>query len=78
MIISMSEPRLPKVEMNLVRPKDPVVGRVVSNELCLNGKSSSFVKHLVLDVSNTKLAGSFCYLQTIRGINLDKFCIWVL
>ena len=59
MINSMSEPRLPKVEMNLVRPKDPVVGRVVSNELCLNGKSSSFVKHLVLDVSNTKLAGSF-------------------
>jgi ferredoxin--NADP+ reductase len=55
----MSEPRLPKVQMNLVRPKDPVVGRVVSNDLCMNGKSASFVKHLVLDVSNTKLAGTF-------------------
>lgn len=55
----MSEPRLPKVQMNLVRPKDPVVGRVVSNDLCMNGKSASFVKHLVLDVSDTKLAATF-------------------
>ena len=45
--------------MNLIRPKAPAMGRVVSNELCMNGKSASFVKHLVLDVSGTPLAGNF-------------------
>ena len=55
----MTEPVLPDVEMNLVRARDPVVARVVSNELCMRGKSASFVKHLVLDVSNTTLAGAF-------------------
>lgn len=45
--------------MNLIRPKAPAVGRVVSNELCMNGKSASFVKHLVLDVSGTPLADNF-------------------
>lgn len=45
--------------MNLVRPTAPVVGRVVSNELCTRGKSASFVKHLVIDVTGTPLAGAF-------------------
>ena len=45
--------------MNLVRPTDPVVGRVLSNELCMRGKSASFVKHLEIDVSGTPLAGKF-------------------
>lgn len=49
----------PKPRMNLVRPARPVTARVVSNELCMRGKSASFVKHLVLDVSGTPLAGSF-------------------
>ena len=52
-------PVLPAVRMNLIRPKAPAMGRVVSNELCMNGKSASFVKHLVLDVSGTPLAGNF-------------------
>ncbi len=55
----MTEPILPDVQMNLVRASDPVIARVVSNELCMRGKSASFVKHLVLDVSNTILAGAF-------------------
>ncbi len=45
--------------MNLVKPSQPVIGTVVSNELCMNGKSASFVKHLTIDVSNTPLAGTF-------------------
>jgi ferredoxin--NADP+ reductase len=45
--------------MNLVRPTAPVVGRVVSNQLCMRGKSASFVKHLEIDVANTPLAGTF-------------------
>ena len=52
-------PILPQVRMNLIRPKAPAMSRVVSNELCMNGKSASFVKHLVLDVSGTPLAGNF-------------------
>ncbi len=52
-------PTLPEVRMNLIRPKAPATGRVVSNELCMKGKSASFVKHLVLDVSGTPLAGNF-------------------
>ena len=52
-------PTLPDVRMNLVRPRAPAAGRVVSNDLCMNGKSASFVKHLVLDVSGTPLAGNF-------------------
>lgn len=53
------EPRFPEVRMNVVRPRQPVVGTVISNELCLRGKSASFVKHTVIDVSGTPLAGAF-------------------
>jgi len=42
-----------------VRSRQPVTARVVSNETCLKGKSASFVRHLVLDVSGTPLAGAF-------------------
>lgn len=49
----------PQVSMNLVRPRQPVIGTVVANELCMRGKSASFVKHTVIDVADTPLAGSF-------------------
>jgi ferredoxin--NADP+ reductase len=52
-------PSFPKARMNLVRPARPATARVVSNELCMRGKSASFVKHLVLDVGGTPLEGSF-------------------
>lgn len=55
----MPEPDLPTVKMNLIRPTKPATARVISNELCTRGKSASFVKHLVLDVSTTPLAGNF-------------------
>lgn len=45
--------------MNLVRPSRPVSARVASNESCMRGRSASFVKHLVLDVGDTPLAGAF-------------------
>lgn len=47
------------VQMNLVRPKAPVMGTVIANDLCMRGKSASFVKHTVIDVSGTPLAGAF-------------------
>lgn len=52
-------PQLPSAALNLVRSRQPVTARVVTNESCLKGKSASFVKHLVLDVSGTPLAGAF-------------------
>ena len=52
-------PTLPAVKMNLVRAREPVAARVTYNELCMRGKSASFVKHLEIDVSNTVLAGNF-------------------
>ncbi|MGR8920881.1 MAG: FAD-binding oxidoreductase [Gammaproteobacteria bacterium] len=53
-----TRPVFPDVAMNLVRPGAPVTARVVSNESCMNGKSASFVKHLVIDVGGTPLAGA--------------------
>lgn len=50
---------LEDVRIKLVKPTAPVIGRVVSNELCMNGKSASFVKHTTFDVSGTPLAGTF-------------------
>lgn len=50
-------PQFPEVEMNLVSPAQPAIARIVSNDLCMNGKSASYVRHTVLDVSDTPLAG---------------------
>lgn len=57
-------PTLANVEMNLVRAREPVVGRVTYNELCMRGKSASFVKHLEIDVTDTALAGNFAAGQS--------------
>ena len=50
---------LEDVQIKLVKPGAPVIGRVVSNELCMNGKSASYIKHTTFDVSGTPLAGAF-------------------
>ncbi len=50
-------PLLPDVELNLARSKEPVTGRLVGSDLCMNGKSASFVRHIAVDVSGTVLAG---------------------
>jgi len=52
-------PELGEVQMHAVKPKAPVVGRVVSTESCMQGRSASFVRHVSIDVSGTPLAGSF-------------------
>lgn len=49
----------PSARINLVRARQSVTAHVVSNDLCMRGKSASFVKHLVLDVGGTPLAGTF-------------------
>src|SRR5262249_33337076 len=43
-----------------VTPVEPGVGVVVSNERCTaSKKSAGFIRHLVVDVSRTALAGNF-------------------
>ncbi len=54
--------------MNLVRPSAPVIGRVVSNDSCMKGKSASVVRHTELDVSGTPLAGNFLVGQSFGVI----------
>jgi len=53
------EPVLPAAQMHLVLPGAPVLGRVVSNEVCMRGKSSSYVRHVAIDITGTPLEGNF-------------------
>lgn len=55
----MSTPEFPDAQMNLVRPKSPVVGTIVESTSCLNGRSASFVRHISVDISGTPLVGTF-------------------
>ena len=55
----MSEPELHDVSMHLVPPNEPVKATVIKNELCMRGKSASFVRHVCFDVSGTPLEGNF-------------------
>lgn len=58
------EPQLPEAKMNLVRPTEPVIGRVSKTYLCMNGKSASYVRHLEVDISGTPIAGNFLVGQS--------------
>jgi ferredoxin--NADP+ reductase len=55
------EPVLPDVNVNVVKPTAPVVGRVVdTHHATLGGKkSAAFIRHVAVDVSGTPLAGTF-------------------
>jgi ferredoxin--NADP+ reductase len=55
----MPDLALPDVHMHLHTPADPGLGVVVSNERCTSGKSNSFIRHVVIDVTKTRLAGNF-------------------
>jgi ferredoxin--NADP+ reductase len=53
-------PVLPAVNMHLHQVMEPAVGVVVSSERCTaSSKSASFVRHVSIDVSGSKLAGNF-------------------
>lgn len=47
--------------MHVVRPDEPVTGRVVRSELCTHGgaKASGIIRHVEIDVSGTPMAGAF-------------------
>jgi len=53
-------PEMPDVVQNIVRPKQPVTGRVIATRRCTaSPKAAGFVRHVEIDVSGTPLAGSF-------------------
>lgn len=47
------------VRMHIVRPTEPVIGRVVRSELCTARKAAGFVRHVDIDLSGTPIAGTF-------------------
>ncbi len=51
------DPVYPDVQMNVVKPKAPVTGRVVATHRCMKGKSASFIRHVAIDVGGTPLEG---------------------
>src|SRR5438477_1043368 len=66
--MTLNEPILPDAKMHLVMPGEPVIGRVVSSEICTKGKCHSFVRHVAIDVSGTPLAGNFLVGQSFGVI----------
>ena len=59
--------RLPEAEMGLAPVSAPVIGRIVSNDSCLKGKSASFVRHTAIDISGTPLEGR-CLVGQAFGV----------
>ncbi|MDP7070476.1 MAG: hypothetical protein QF561_03910 [Phycisphaerales bacterium] len=57
--MNMTSPVFGECQLNVVKPRAPVVGRVVESTPCLKGRSASYVRHIAIDVSGTPLAGSF-------------------
>ena len=55
----VGEPTLPEVKMHLVAPNAPATARVTANELCIKGRSSSYVRHVSIDLTGTPMAGQF-------------------
>ena len=54
--------------INIVRPADPVIAKVIRTHSCLNGKSASFIRHIDIDLSGTALCGEFRAGQSLAVI----------
>lgn len=53
-------PVLPEVQMHLHAPSDPAIGRVVATGKCTaSQKAAGFIRHVTIDVSGSRLAGTF-------------------
>lgn len=55
----------PEVCTKPVKPKSPVIGRVVANEVCTYGKSNAWIRNVSIDLTGTGLEGRFCVGQAI-------------
>jgi len=65
-----TDPVFPEAKMHLVRPKEPVTGRLVETWLCTRAgkKAAGIVRHVSIDVSGTPLAGQFLVGQSFGVI----------
>lgn len=64
----MTAPKLPDASVHLVKPDAPAVGTVVSTQRCVKSKSSSFIRHIEIDISGTPLAGTLLVGQSFGVI----------
>lgn len=48
---------LPEVQLNLYKPTDPVLVPIVENRIATRAASPHYIRHIVFDVSGTKLEG---------------------
>ena len=69
----MSEIILPEVELNIYSPKAPAEATIVENYVCTAESSPNIIRHITIDISETKLEGKFKVGQSIGilppGIN---------
>jgi ferredoxin--NADP+ reductase len=65
---AVNAPILPDASVHLVRPDAPAVGTVVSTQRCVKSKSSSFIRHIEIDISGTALAGKLLAGQSFGVI----------
>ncbi|MBH97405.1 MAG: hypothetical protein CMM56_03025 [Rhodospirillaceae bacterium] len=64
---NVTQPQLPDAALGIAHVSSPVTGKIVSNETCLKGKSASFVRHTVIDISDTLLEGK-CLVGQAFGV----------
>ena len=55
----------PDVEINIVKPKDPIEVTIVENRIATAAGSPNFIRHITFDVSGTPLEGKFFAGQSI-------------
>lgn len=51
------EINVPEVQLNLYKPSDPVLVPIVENRIATRAASPHYIRHIVFDVSGTKLEG---------------------
>jgi ferredoxin--NADP+ reductase len=62
------DPVLQPAQMHVVLPGAPVMATIKSSDSCMRGKSASFVRHIAVDLTGTKLEGTFLAGQSFGVI----------
>lgn len=63
------EPVMPAVDQHLVKPNEPIIGKIHATRLCTTSrKAAGFVRHIEIDISGTPLAGSWVAGQSFGVI----------
>lgn len=66
-------PVMPKVEQHVVRPDQPIIGKVHATKICTTShKAASFVRHIEIDVSGSKLENAWVSGQSFGVIPPGK------